>query len=109
MARADAASELRRDRGALARDEARAGSDRRRRRRASRGGCVVSVLAVAHSDLTATFHGDPSRGREYWCLYTTTQGARMSLATVIVLNAILDLAIIGGVVKLMRMPFALSS
>jgi len=33
----------------------------------------------------------------------------MSLATVIVLNAILDLAIIGGLVKLMRMPFALSS
>jgi hypothetical protein len=32
----------------------------------------------------------------------------MSLTTVIILNAILDLAIIGGLSKLMRMPFALS-
>jgi hypothetical protein len=32
----------------------------------------------------------------------------MSLATVIVLNVIFDLAIVGGLAKLMRMPFALT-
>jgi hypothetical protein len=33
----------------------------------------------------------------------------MSVTTVIILNVILDVAIIGGLVKLMRMPFALTS
>jgi hypothetical protein len=33
----------------------------------------------------------------------------MSVTTVVILNVILDFAIIGGLVKLMRMPFALTS